>query len=135
MFEKKCFGVITLFFMKRKKRFYLTLIELMVVIVLIGMISSVIAYNVQGSITKGKEMKTQQAAERLKEVIALEMSQGKTFEKFMKNKKGFLEKSGLVKKADALLCDGWGEAFKVREENGEIIVTSIHLGEDGKVKK
>ena len=58
--------------MKRKKRFYLTLIELMVVIVLIGMISSVIAYNVQGSITKGKEMKTQQAAERLKEVIALE---------------------------------------------------------------
>jgi type II secretory pathway pseudopilin PulG len=113
--------------MKKNRCHFLTLIELMVVIVLIVSITAVLAYNVQGSIEKGKVVKTRQAAERLQEIISLEIAQGKTLEQFKKNRVGFLKDTGLIKNPEDFIKDGWGNAFEVKEENGELVVTSEHL--------
>ena len=46
---------------KKKKQYALTLIEIMIVIVLIGLIGSVIGANMKGSLDEGKAFKTKYA--------------------------------------------------------------------------
>ena len=95
----------------------MTLLEIMVVIFIIGIIGSVIGYNMRGSMAKGKTFKTERAAEKLQEILMLECD--------LKNIdpasitwssdkiKEVLENSGMVKDLDGLMKDGWGEEFKV----------------------
>jgi len=105
---------------KKKKRIKrpMTLLEIMVVIFIIGIIGSVIGYNMRGSMAKGKRFKTERAAEKLQEILMLECD--------LKNVnpasitwnpdkiKKVLEDSGMVKDLDGLMKDGWGEPFRVR---------------------
>jgi len=117
--------------MKRKKR-PMTLLEIMVVIFIIGIVGSVIGYNMRGSLSKGKEFKTARSAEKLQEILTLECDLNNidptTKEWSSTVVKNVLKNSGLVKDVDALMKDGWGEKFKVEysTERQEFDVFSSH---------
>lgn len=123
----------------RKKR-AITILEIMIVIFLIGIIGGVIGVNMKGSMDKGKAFKTEQAIQRVKEILYLVASEeGKQISDIVKEPRDYLERSGLVKNVNDLMKDGWGHELSVSEENGEIIVDSVGLGnykkkESGKEK-
>jgi len=105
--------------MKKKKR-YITLLEIMIVIFLISIIGGVLGYNMKGSLEKGRAFKTQQAKKQIKDILLLEYAKGeKTAEEIQENPKKILKNSGLVKNAEKLLKDGWNQPFKITYKKGE----------------
>lgn len=116
--------------MKYKKR-AITLMELMVVMVIIGIISTVIGRGISGSLEKGKKFKTEHSRKQLQEILLLQIAIGdcKPIDlKDMNKVKEQLEKSGLVSNADDLLKDGWGDFYTidVLDESNEILIISKH---------
>jgi len=101
----------------------------MIVILLIGIITSVVGYNVKGSLEKGKIFKTQQAQAQIKELLLLEVAKGANIDEVVKNPKKYLKDSGLPKNISSLLKDGWNEEFQIRTNKNktDIIVTSKNL--------
>ena len=114
-------------FMRKKRS--LTLIELMIVIVLIGIIASVIGVNMKGSLEEGKAFKTRQAQEKITDVLMLEMAQGAPLDKILSDPAKYLASSGLMKgKKEQLTQDGWGIPFViVADGKGGVSVTSAKL--------
>ncbi len=53
--------------LKNKKRRFITLIEMMIVMFLIALITGVIAYNVKGSLDQGKSSRQKLALKKLKQ--------------------------------------------------------------------
>ena len=51
-----------------KKR-SVTLLEMMIVITLIGLIASVIGYNMKGSLDRGKAFKTEESQKQIKDIL------------------------------------------------------------------
>lgn len=111
--------------MKKKKA--LTLLEIMIVIFLIGIIGSVIGYNMKGSLDKGRVFKTERAIEQLTDILSLELAKGTSVDRIQQKTKDVLKESGLVKNPEKLLQDGWGNEFKITVEEGEIKVVSANL--------
>lgn len=111
----------------RKKR-HITLLEIMVVILLIGIITSVVGYNVKGSLEKGKVFKTKQAKQQIEDLLTLETAKGTNIDEVVKNYKKYLSDSGMAKDVDKMAVDGWGAPFEVTQKNGKIVVTSKNLG-------
>lgn len=111
-----------------KKRAF-TLVELMVVIVIIGLIGSVVAYNVRGSLEKGKRFKTEQAVRMIRDVVDMELASGKSLADFKRAPIKFLKDSGVVKDAAALLKDGWGRPFVFEIESGQLEISSPNYDE------
>lgn len=112
----------------RKKR-YITLLEIMIVILLIGIITSVVGYNVKGSLDKGKIFKTEQAQMQIKDLLLLEIANGANIDEVVKNPKRYLIDSGLPKDVSELLKDGWGTPFEIKasKNKSDIVVTSKNL--------
>lgn len=110
--------------MKKKRPF--TLLEIMIVIFLIGLIGSVIGYNMKGSLDEGKAFKTKQAKHKIKEILELEIAKGIEPDKVMNDPAQYLRASGIVKNPKKLICDGWGEKFDISydEQKNEIKVFS-----------
>lgn len=111
---------------QRKKR-PMTLLELMIVIFIIGIISSVIGYNMKGSLEKAKAFKTKEGIKKVKEIFDLEIANGEaTVNRVLKNPASVLKDSGLVSNPKELLKDGWGQPYtiKLSEKTGEIEVVS-----------
>jgi prepilin-type N-terminal cleavage/methylation domain-containing protein len=108
----------------RKRSF--TLLEIMIVIFLIGIIGSVIGYNMKGSLEKGKAFRTEQAMRQIEDSLSLMLAEGTTTpEEIESDLKKALEKSGLFKKADEIAKDGWGTPFVVTlDEDNTIKVFS-----------
>jgi type II secretory pathway pseudopilin PulG len=108
---------------------YITLLEIMIVILLIGIITSVVGYNVKGSLEKGKVFKTEQAQRQIKDILLLEVAKGKDIEEITKNFQKYLEESGLVKDINQMSKDGWGEKFIVKpnRDRSDIEVISEKL--------
>lgn len=112
--------------MKRKKR-AMTLLEVMIVIFIIGIISSVIGYNMKGSLEKAKAFKTAEGIKKVKEIIDLEIAQGMgSVPDTIEKAKDLLANSGLVSNPDDLLKDGWGVPYtiKISRVNGSLILKS-----------
>jgi len=116
--------------MKKQKRAF-TLLEIMIVICLIGLISGVVGYSMKGSLNKGKAFKTEQAANKLQDIIELELAKGdQKKEHWKEDPVAFLKKTGLVRKPSDLLKDGWGNPFEVEiDAKGNVTVTSDALKE------
>jgi len=115
--------------LKKKKR-ALTLLEIMIVIVLIGLIGSVIGFNMKGSLDEGKAFKTRQARDQIADILMLEIARGTPIDDVIKDPQRYLENSGIVKKPKEFLKDGWGEPFEIRADertNGNILVKSSRL--------
>lgn len=109
----------------RKKKKPFTLLEIMIVIFLIGLIGSVIGYNMKGSLDEGKAFKTKQSSMRIKELLELEIAKGGDPERVIENPTKFLKAAGIIKDAQKLITDGWGEKFEISlESDGEVKVFS-----------
>jgi len=98
---------------KRKKR-AMTLLEIMIVIFIIGIISSVIGYNMKGSLEKAKAFKTGEGIKKIKEIFELELAQGSAdLAEVVNQPAKVLENSGLVSNPKEMLKDGWGTPYKI----------------------
>ncbi len=113
--------------MKKKKAF--TLLEIMIVIFLIGLIGSVIGYNMKGSLDKGKAFKTEQAINKIRDILELEAARGNIEMSALDQDQvaQYLKNSGIVRNPNKLLKDGWGNPMEVVVDDGIIKVTSVAL--------
>jgi general secretion pathway protein G len=112
------------------KKQAMTLMEIMIVILLIGMVLSVIGINMKGSLDKGRAFKTEQAQSQIIDVLTLEMANGNIPESYSENEiVRILENSGMVKNPKSLIKDGWNDTMQVsyNEETGKIEVVSKKL--------
>ena len=99
----------------------------MIVIVLIGLIGGVVAYNVAGSLEEGKAFKTKQGASQLGNALMFEVaSTDKGVEDLPNEWITVLETSPLVRnKGKDLKTDGWGKKYKVSLDNeGQLEISS-----------
>ena len=111
--------------------------EIMIVILLIGLISSIVGYNMKGSLDKGKAFKSKQGAAKIREILLFEViEKDLTLEKFVGTKTepkryvDYLLKSGLFKEEKDCL-DGWGKPYKItvdkQGDEEELVVESEAL--------
>lgn len=117
--------------MKRKKQ-AITLLEIMIVIFLIGLIGGIVGYNMKGSLTKGRAIKTKLAIEKIKEILYLEAAErAVSLEQVAKNHEEYLKKSGFFKNKKEILSDGWGEKIEVKFDavKGDLNVSSLKLSQ------
>ncbi len=96
---------------KYQRRRYITLIEMMIVMMIIAMISGVIAYNYQGSLNEGKAFKTRESIEKIKTILSLEKEERMDFD--LARWHEYIRQSPLVNNPEALIRDGWGNNFEV----------------------
>ena len=89
--------------------------ELMVVIVIIGLVSSVIAYNVRGSLNRGRKFRTEQALDKLEDTIALWIP-ASHIDRLVKNPVQVLSRECVIKNAESIVLDGWGTMFTFSKE-------------------
>ncbi len=102
-----------------KKKYAMTLLEIMIVIFIIGIIGSVVGYNMRGSLDQGKAFKTKEGARKLYEIVQLEEAQNANIFKDISDGKieptiivGILESSGLVRNPREIVRDGWGDSYE-----------------------
>ncbi|MEI6241781.1 MAG: hypothetical protein WCP39_00050 [Chlamydiota bacterium] len=119
-----------------KKR-AITLLEIMIVIFLIGLIGSVVGYNMKGSLDEGKAFKTRQASAQVRDILLLEWSKGERgLAEIVSKAAEILKHSGLVKNSKDLLEDGWGEPFVLTVKgNQDISVVSERYKQYERKKK
>ncbi len=99
--------------MKKHKRAF-TLLEIMIVIFLIGLIGSVIGFNMKGSLEEGKAFKTKQAMQQIEDVLTLQLAEGAVdAEEINEDFVACLKKSNLIKSPVTLAQDGWNHKFVV----------------------
>lgn len=110
----------------KKKKFSITLIEIMIVILLIGMITGALAFNMSGSMDKGRAFKTEQNIMRIKDILMLEYATGnESLSDIAKEWEEVVARSSLVlNKGADLMKDGWKEPLKVSCTKGEIVISS-----------
>jgi type II secretory pathway pseudopilin PulG len=111
--------------MKSKKR-PVTLIEIMIVIVLIGLIGGVVAYNMRGSLEEGKLFKTRQGGAQVYNILMLEVAKGRPINDVAAHWTEVLEQSTLAKNPKELSRDGWGQPYRVAvaDDGRDLCVTS-----------
>lgn len=110
-----------------KKKRSLTLLEIMIVIVLIGIIGSVIGVNMRGSLEKGRIFKSQQARQQIEDILNLEVAKGAPIGRVIADPEFYLEDSGLIKDGAKYMKDGWNVRFNIEELDGRVVITSDKL--------
>ena len=109
-----------------KKRRFITLVEMMIVMFLIAMITGVIAYNYTGSLEEGKAFKTKNGMEKIHTILDLHLATHPEDRDHIETKwREIVGNSQLVKNGSELIKDGWGIEYKVtQDQNHEIDVRS-----------
>jgi prepilin-type N-terminal cleavage/methylation domain-containing protein len=101
--------------MKKNKKQAMTLLEVMIVIFIIGIISSVIGYNMKGSLNKAKAFKTTEGIKKILEIFELEIAQGTaSLQDVVSSPESVLDGSGLVTSGKEMLKDGWGQPYEIK---------------------
>ena len=102
--------------MVKIKRKALTLIEIMIVIFIIGLIGSVIGYNMKGSLDEGKSFKSEQGSKQVYDFLNLQIAQKKdAFDLVLANPEEALRDTGFVNRADKLIKDGWNQQYIIEK--------------------
>ena len=113
--------------MKKKKR-SITLIEIMIVILLIGLIGGALAFNMRGSMDQGRAFKTEQNMLRISNILLLESAQsGRDLQDLVEKWEDVVGSSPMVKNRDEVCKDGWNKPFVVKASNDELEITSAKL--------
>ena len=112
-----------------KKKYTITLLEVMIVIFIIGSIGSVLGFNMRGSLDKGRAFKTKEALSKIYEIVQLQQAQGFSLdptsqEALEKSVVECLKQSELVRKPSALIKDGWGITFHFDFDGEEFSISS-----------
>lgn len=112
--------------MKTKQKKPFTLLEIMIVILLIGLIGSVIGYNMKGSLDEGRAFKSEQAINQITDILELELAKDSTLtpEQVQANPETYLKQSGLVKNPDKIVNDGWGNRFSILIDQSKTVTVS-----------
>lgn len=124
--------------MKRKKKRSITLIEIMVVILIIGIISSVLAFNMSGSVDQGKIFQSEQKSARIYDILMMEYAQSNVdLEDIVESYEQIIKKSPLIKNDKNFLLDAWGDKLiiKLNKDKDDIIVFSEKAAKYQKKKK
>lgn len=119
----------------RVRKRAITLIEIMIVILLIGLIGGVLAYNLKGSLDEGKLFKSEQGAQQVRNILLLEVAKGRvTMTEVVNQWQNVIKNSPLVGKPEDLMRDGWGTYFNVRlnDSGDDLIVESTKQLQLGK---
>jgi hypothetical protein len=119
----------------KKKRQPITLLEIMIVILLIGVIGGVLSYNLKGTLDRGKKFRTEEGIKRLKEILDLEIERGAVTLSSLAGPadapsvRACVQKSGFIsdKHLDDFLKDGWKEPYIIRIKDGELDIYSYRL--------
>jgi type II secretory pathway pseudopilin PulG len=115
----------------KKKQRPITLIEIMIVILLIGLIGGALAFNMRGSMDEGKKFKTRQNISRVENILMMEYAEGKSsLDDIVHDWQKIVAKSSLVKKGSDLTVDAWNDKLTVALTNGDITITSKNLPND-----
>lgn len=124
----------------RKKR-AITLLEIMIVILLIGIVGGVVSYNLKGTLDRGKAFRSEIGAKKLEDILNLEIQTGFIHAKQLCGKKtenrdnliNTLRNSGLIpeREISAFILDGWKDPFIIRKIKGQnaVYVTSERLNQ------
>lgn len=109
-----------------KKRRFITLVEMMIVMFLIAMITGVIAYNYTGSLEEGKAFKTKHGIDKINTVLDLHLATHPEDRDHIENRwREIVESSQLVKSPKELIKDGWGVEYSVsKDQNNDIEIKS-----------
>jgi general secretion pathway protein G len=125
-----------------KKKRALTLIEIMVVLFIITIVTSVIGVNMKGTMKEGKAFKSEKGSKQIYDILSLEIAKNpELIPLMMENPETILKNSGIVTDAKKSLVDGWGEPFALKfiEEDQDLKVTSKswikHLKDKGLKKE
>ena len=106
-----------------KKKYTMTLLEIMIVIFIIGIVGSVIGYNMRGSLDQAKAFKTKEAARKLYEIVLLEEASQNKVSADSSDPYGeifkVLKSSDLVRRPNNIMKDGWGNKFVFSFEESE----------------
>ena len=103
----------------------LTLIEVMIVICIIGIIGSVIGYNMKGSLDEGRSFKSEQGSKQVYDLLMLSVANGESIDEIIENPEVALTRTGFVKSPQKLIKDGWGGKYIIEAKGTEdISVTS-----------
>jgi general secretion pathway protein G len=99
-----------------KKRRALTLIEIMIVIFIIGLIGSVIGFNMKGSLDEGKAFKSEQGSKQIYDFLNLEIAQRRdSFEEVISNPEEVLKNCGFINRVEKLMKDGWNQNYEIQK--------------------
>jgi general secretion pathway protein G len=124
----------------RKKR-AITLLEIMIVILLIGLIGGVVSYNLKGTLDKGKAFRTEQGMKKLEDILNMELQMGSSTAADLQGRTdtkeekiiSSLQRSGLIsaKEVKKFIRDGWGHPYLIKKVRGnnEVVVSSPKLEE------
>ena len=124
-----------------KKKRAITLLEIMIVILLIGLIGGVVSYNLKGTLDKGKAFASKEGAKKLEDILNLEIQQGsrspqEIAQELVQDKtdtreavRAMVLNSGLISRQqiDKFLKDGWGEFYTIRRDKDQVTVESRKL--------
>jgi len=121
-----------------KKR-AITLLEIMIVIVLIGLIGGVVSYNLKGTLDKGKAFRSIEGAKKLADILNLEIQEGHATAKELIGSvaerhaavvKCIID-SGLISESEAgkFIKDGWGNYYTIVLKDRGVDVYSNKLNE------
>ncbi|MBP7074689.1 MAG: hypothetical protein KBA81_04815 [Rhabdochlamydiaceae bacterium] len=116
----------------KRKRHPITLLEIMIVILLIGVIGGVLSYNLKGTLDRGKVFRTEEGMKRLKEILELQLETGKYSRADLVGSsdspkvKECVSKSQFIspQNLDAFLKDGWNEPYIITQVDEELHISS-----------
>jgi type II secretory pathway pseudopilin PulG len=107
------------------KRFYLSLVEIMIAMLIIGLITAALAKNGMGFLNSGKQFTTEQRRKNLEDILILETQQSpRRMQSIEDDWKDIIEHSPYVSNPDQYIYDAWDNEFIVSydNENKKIIV-------------
>lgn len=116
--------------MQIKRRRFITLMEIIIVMFLIALITGVIVLNYQGTLEEGKAFKTKAAIERVETVLNLKAAEDSTIlERLDQEWEKYITASPLIKNPNDFIKDGWGKKLDVEVKDGVIKVSSTNYDE------
>lgn len=119
-----------------KKKRSITLIELLIVILLIGIIGGALAFNMKGSLDKGKVFKTEEGMRAIKDILYLEMANsGRSVNDVIADWDAIVDASPLAGKPEQLKKDGWGYTYVLRAKGDDIEISSPGLSQKNAKRK
>ncbi len=110
----------------KKKRFSITLIEMIVVMILIATITGALAYNYRESLNEGKAFKTKEGISRIEAIINIYLAEHPDTTNGV-DWRSVIAGSSLVKDPDTFLLDGWGKPYDIKVEQDQNGDTRINV--------